>query len=783
MDGLSAAASCIAVGSLSIQLAENTKRLYDFWSSVQDAPKEIQAILRDLKILLSVLQNIQVEEQTHGPSTSSVINNALESCLEKVVALKSFISQFESGYASGSRTRRKWSSIKAAFQKDRVEKFRSSINETKLNLGLALQHINHVNLRQQRLTTITNTSGVQIHVQESRTVTTPVAAKSSGPSDHMKEVCSEVERMTAGMANPMLRSALQRTMVETIRNVVKSPEVQEAIAHEINTKAVTTATAQPQDKDTFISSKKVTECEGDAEDASKAKRLTRYKRHQVTGATSRYRPRLREVECSKSYTKHTSFFGILRIHTKTLQLYREEDPEDDVQEPDEATIRFETSFSLYPARWLLAIGFSHGLRFDILKTCQQGWKQSLSTFRAVPDDALIFELCGQEDIQVVGNLIQNGQASVWDTDSRGRTPLHYAAAYARPDMCKALLKWGADPNVRTSERFQATPMADVGIIGRDDYPLDDDRVIDTLRVILKHYDIESATADDDDGQDLRLLALKTIFKSAFSTAPISWLLQNVCTYILKNGYALDMLMSCAVQAPEPDLLKLLLKLDNGAMIGHLVTYAIIAVPYLRFSAFPEQTIKLLIQRGGTLQDEAHIFCDGWALVLTAYAMETSMSFFRWRTLLKEYNVDLPSYIEQQMEDGAYMRNLGWNKKTLTALFNYHFEPVNGDEHYERYEWICGLYEHKERWWCKNMEKIKRGQTPDEQPAEVVWEETLERFSDYGARLLDGGEIIIHESDILPFIGYLDSDADSGDNNDIGSDGDSSSDEGIGLITF
>ncbi|KAI9877747.1 MAG: hypothetical protein M1830_002943 [Pleopsidium flavum] len=780
MDGLSAAASCIAVGSLSIQLAENTKRLYDFWSSVQDAPKEIQAIIRDLKILLSVLQDIEIEEQTHGPSTSSLINDALESCLEKVVALKNFVNQFESGYASGSRTRRKWSSIKAAFQKDRVEKFRSSINETKFTLGLALQHIN---LRQQRLGTITHTSGVQIHVQDSRTVTTPVAAKSANSSDHMKEVCSEVERMTAGMANPMLRSALQRTMVETIRNVVESPEVQEVIAHEINTKALAAARAQPQDEDTFISSKKVTECEGNAEDASKAKRLALHKRHQVTGATSRYRPRLREVECYKSYTKHTSFFGVLRIHTKTLQLNREQDPEDDVQEPDEATIRFETSFSLHPACWLLAIGFSYGLRFEILKTCQQGWKQSLSTFRAVPDDALIFGLCAQEDIQAVGNLIQKGQASVWDTDCRGCTPLHYAAACARPDMCKALLKWGADPYVRTSGRVPKTPMADVGLIGYGPYELDDERVIDTLWVILEHYDIEPATADDDDGEVLGSLIYSAYFKAAFSTAPILWLLINACAYIPTKGSAASWLMDCAValQASDLDLLKLLLNLDNGAMIEQFETCAMIAVFYLRLSTFPEQMFKLLIQRCGTLQNEAPIFSDGWAPVLTAYAMETSMSFSRWRTLLKEYNVDLPSYIEQQMEDGAYMRNLGWSEETLMALFNYHFEPVNGDEHYA---WIRGLYKRKERWWCKNVEKIKRGQTPDEQPAEVVWEETREQFRYYAARLLDGGEIIVHESDIIvSSTEYPDSDADSGDNNNIGSDGDSSSDEGIGLITF
>jgi hypothetical protein len=46
MDGLSAAASAIAVVSLAVQIAESLRELCDFWDSIQEAPEDIKAILK-----------------------------------------------------------------------------------------------------------------------------------------------------------------------------------------------------------------------------------------------------------------------------------------------------------------------------------------------------------------------------------------------------------------------------------------------------------------------------------------------------------------------------------------------------------------------------------------------------------------------------------------------------------------------------------------------------------------------------------------------------------------
>ena len=53
----------------------------------------------------------------------------------------------------------------------------------------------------------------------------------------------------------------------------------------------------------------------------------------------------------------------------------------------------------------------------------------LDTFRPVPDDAPIFKFCTEGLLSAVRRLLIEGQASVRDTDSRGRTALHVSRVY------------------------------------------------------------------------------------------------------------------------------------------------------------------------------------------------------------------------------------------------------------------------------------------------------------------------------------------------------------------
>ena len=137
MDGLSAAASGIAVVSIAIQLAESVKKLHDFWSSVKDAPDEVRAFRKDLGLLSTILSKIEREENQYGTSPETL--EVLENCKEQVASLTALVRNISPGFEAASRRARKWSALKAAFKKDKRLEFRDCLRETKITLILARQ--------------------------------------------------------------------------------------------------------------------------------------------------------------------------------------------------------------------------------------------------------------------------------------------------------------------------------------------------------------------------------------------------------------------------------------------------------------------------------------------------------------------------------------------------------------------------------------------------------------------------------------------------------------------
>lgn len=67
------------------------------------------------------------------------------------------------------------------------------------------------------------------------------------------------------------------------------------------------------------------------------------------------------------------------------------------------------------------LGISHGLLVTARSTV--GWRYTIEPFGAVPENALIFELCKLGNVDGVRLLLQRGEASPLDRDPMGRTPL------------------------------------------------------------------------------------------------------------------------------------------------------------------------------------------------------------------------------------------------------------------------------------------------------------------------------------------------------------------------
>jgi hypothetical protein len=138
MDGLSAAASVIAVASLAFYLAENTKKMFEFWNSIQCASEEINDIKSELEFLTIVLEQIGHEAQ-HNQSSPLTLS-ALTLCSGKVNIIKSLTADFESGLTCSRFRTRKYSALRAVFRREKIEKLQNSLERLKTSLILALSH-------------------------------------------------------------------------------------------------------------------------------------------------------------------------------------------------------------------------------------------------------------------------------------------------------------------------------------------------------------------------------------------------------------------------------------------------------------------------------------------------------------------------------------------------------------------------------------------------------------------------------------------------------------------
>lgn len=130
MEPLSGAASVISVASLAIQICDSIKKVHEFWSSVEDAPSEIAQIAAELHISmqwLTIIANNYQRQPSFGQNGTLVSTNdsaaiaTLQLCMMNVQSLSKEISAIEIKFGRTGSSRR-WTSLKAAWRKDRIEK-------------------------------------------------------------------------------------------------------------------------------------------------------------------------------------------------------------------------------------------------------------------------------------------------------------------------------------------------------------------------------------------------------------------------------------------------------------------------------------------------------------------------------------------------------------------------------------------------------------------------------------------------------------------------------------
>lgn len=91
------------------------------------------------------------------------------------------------------------------------------------------------------------------------------------------------------------------------------------------------------------------------------------------------------------------------------------------------TLEEEIDYFFYPSAIFRKLGISQGVWVHTKATA--GWQYTIQPFNLVSEDSPIFEFCRKGDVAGIQTLLKLGQASVWDRDPRGRTPLWVSFIY------------------------------------------------------------------------------------------------------------------------------------------------------------------------------------------------------------------------------------------------------------------------------------------------------------------------------------------------------------------
>jgi hypothetical protein len=144
-----------------------------------------------------------------------------------------------------------------------------------------------------------------------------------------------------------------------------------------------------------------------------------------TNHPSRGKPRLSRSRTCHQKSSIGVVLGSIWIRTSSLKIAEE-------SSITAGQMEVITSFIFYPASWLNRVGVSHGAEANLQWSPTGGWKFNISAVRAVPESALIFDMCRQGNVDGVQMLLSRGDASIKDTSPKGWTPLHVSCS--RPKM-------------------------------------------------------------------------------------------------------------------------------------------------------------------------------------------------------------------------------------------------------------------------------------------------------------------------------------------------------------
>ncbi|KAF8865396.1 hypothetical protein BDZ45DRAFT_445375 [Acephala macrosclerotiorum] len=418
MDGLSSAASIIAVVQIAVQIGQGISKIQSLLHSINDAPREIRSVIQELEFFDSILKQIRRNEEMFGSKNETYL--ALSRCDTSLRAVLGIVESLVPSFASSSRIKRKWAAIDAVRKNEKIASFKAKLQEAKLDLLIAQQtsaaHAQYLSHKSHQDSLTTLNQGLADLCERLAYSSNTVTPLSEHDRSIPVEVSTEIHQATSFWGAESVQSGLEAQLTHVVQNTF-------------------TNVLQEQKKNHGVASATSDIC-------------------LIPGARLVGKRSGRRVLHSSSKVTRT-MLGEMHCTVTTYQIGESLRTKYDPKQSDtKEDLEIETNFSLVPSWWVVKFGMARVFKFDIMQLSSQGWQAKMATFNLVPSNSPIFGFCRDGNLDAVRSLIKHGHASARDITSEGFTPLHAAASSCEADICALLLREGADPGVREHSSFK-----------------------------------------------------------------------------------------------------------------------------------------------------------------------------------------------------------------------------------------------------------------------------------------------------------------------------------------
>ncbi|KAL2827749.1 hypothetical protein BDW59DRAFT_160056 [Aspergillus cavernicola] len=322
-----------------------------------------------------------------------------------------------------------------------------------------------------------------------------------------------------------------------------------------------------------------------------------------------------------------------------------------------------TTFIFHPACWLLRLGFRYGLKAMALNH-HKTWQYTILPVPAVPDNSLIFEFCMDGNIDGVRALFARGQASVRDTNTKGWSPLHFAALGGQFEIAKLLILEGADKRAYAQETLWKGAHTPVATLACSHFHT---ATLDILSLFGEC--IEFCETDADGWHLLSALEMATenqAFVRQSAHAWFSFLLHRFRREgaIIINPELIGYALCSADRYQDLDSINMILDFDpQGRAYAHLMTDPAQRRLFLYYINNSFLVLQVLIDRG------IHIHGAFDGETPTFRSLRFSMVFFDWCSMARLIYRDIDPLIRRETSDAHAPRLQGWCFDTLRNLFS------------------------------------------------------------------------------------------------------------------